>query len=312
MLRRARSIVEIGQARRATADDTKDGIGFRDVPPKVLDWMWRVATDVANKRIPIYQVVKAQGISAPTFFDHIKRRHPLVWHEIWNRVGLGWSGKPEAGPQELVTRARMRKGAEMCVSGFTMAYAARQMGLTGGAIVGLRRLYPEYWEFLCQQIRREKGLAKGQHLAAQVMNERGQVIVGVPRGMGRHARKILRESRGLKRPSWGRLLGKTTSPKQPSKIALEAYRLIVLLGHTQVRAAEMLSREHKRKVHQGTVQKWVIRVKTFVEGGGVLPPLETEGRKPKVTPQDPAKLDYLDKADGRVRPRKSPLQDKTG
>ena len=203
MVSEVRKILEALDSLRAGSEDLKHGLRIEHVPSKALDCMWRVALAVANTMTPIYKVIKAQGLFS--LFNYIKK-YPLVWREIWNHLGLGWSGKQKTAPPELLTRARMRKGAEMCVSGFTMAYAARQMGLSSGAIVGLRRLYPEYWEFLCQQVRREKGLAKGQHLAVQVINERGQVIVGVQRGMGRHVRRKLRAAHGIRRPRYGRVL----------------------------------------------------------------------------------------------------------
>lgn len=209
LLKRAEAFIQAVREQHGTHDGQKLDLGAYYVPPHVLDWMWRVAQNAATRCVPIYKVIKELHIPVGPFFEQIKRKTPLLWREIWNQLGLGWSGKPEAAPLELLTRARMRKGAKMCAMGFTMAYASRQMGLSRGAVSVLKDLYPKYWGFLCREVRSEIGLSAGQNLAAQVINERGQVIVAVPRGMGRHARGKQRAAHGIKRPRYGRVLQST-------------------------------------------------------------------------------------------------------
>ena len=95
--------------------------------------------------------------------------------------------------------------------------------------------------------------------------------------------------------------------KEPSEIAIQCYRLH-LLGHRQTDIADMLTKERKRKVHQGSVSKNIDKVWEYVEAGNVLPDLKDDSEKASVHPVDPRKLDYQEKPDGRFRPRKSPLQ----
>jgi len=99
---------------------------------------------------------------------------------------------------------------------------------------------------------------------------------------------------------------KTT--REPSPLAMQAYRLHVLSEITQTEIAAMLSRESKRPISQGQVSKWVTEVREYVEAGNVLPDLGASGPKGNLRYADPAKLDYQENPDGRFQPRKSPLQ----
>ena len=105
-----------------------------------------------------------------------------------------------------------------------------------------------------------------------------------------------------------RLPGQTL--KEPSKRAVQCYRLCFVQELSQTEVAMMLSKEWKRKVHQGQVSRWCDEVNQFVKAGGVLPPLNDSSPPVRLKKHsvDPGKLDYLRNPDGRVRPHKSPLQ----
>jgi len=96
--------------------------------------------------------------------------------------------------------------------------------------------------------------------------------------------------------------------KEPSSLAMEAYRLRFLRGFKQTDIAGMLSKEHKRKISQGQVSKWVAEVRVYVEAGNVLPDPPKDEAKANLRYADPATLDYQNKPDGKVRARKSRLQ----
>jgi hypothetical protein len=106
--------------------------------------------------------------------------------------------------------------------------------------------------------------------------------------------------------------GKRRNPprRQPSDEAIACYRASLLQGITQKQLAEQLTVEFKRLISQGQVSRWITEVKEFVESTGILPPVDLDNRKnrSKPTPQNPGKLDYLSRPDGRRHPRKSPQQ----
>jgi hypothetical protein len=97
------------------------------------------------------------------------------------------------------------------------------------------------------------------------------------------------------------------APKEPSKTAIQCYRLH-MAGHRATAIAEMLSAERKRKVHQGTVSRNIEKVRTYVEAGNILPDLKLDRVKATVRAVKPRELDYQDDPDGRHRPHKSPQQ----
>lgn len=89
--------------------------------------------------------------------------------------------------------------------------------------------------------------------------------------------------------------------KEPSRKAIQCYRLHIA-GHSQTSIAEMM------KLHQGSVSKWLKQVRAYVEAGNILPALPPTGSKSRSYTADPRKLDYQEKPDGKVRPRKSRQQ----
>jgi hypothetical protein len=75
-------------------------------------------------------------------------------------------------------------------------------------------------------------------------------------------------------------------PKEPPREAFQAYALYTDAGWDQRAVARKLSTELGRPIHQGTVSRWVNRVKTWRGAGGERPALT-----PKMIPTDPMKLD---------------------
>jgi hypothetical protein len=86
--------------------------------------------------------------------------------------------------------------------------------------------------------------------------------------------------------------------KQPSNDAFTAYRVWVATGIIQEELAEMLTKELKRPVHQGTVSRWIDQVKSWLEAGNVLPDLSPPLNK-KPTAIDPERIDLGERQDHR-------------
>jgi hypothetical protein len=80
------------------------------------------------------------------------------------------------------------------------------------------------------------------------------------------------------------------STREPSHEAFTAYRIWEQVGKTQVEIAEILTRELKRPVDQGTVSRWIGSVKKWREAGNKMPSLPEPARR-KPTPVDPSHLD---------------------
>ncbi len=100
-------------------------------------------------------------------------------------------------------------------------------------------------------------------------------------------------------PSQGRL-------REPSKEAIAVYRYQLLTGKTQTELAAdpELMKQLRRKVDQGTISRWLTKVKRWIKAGGVLPPLpEAHVLKPK--PMDPERIDMGERLDGRAKHQRS-------
>jgi hypothetical protein len=95
--------------------------------------------------------------------------------------------------------------------------------------------------------------------------------------------------------------------KQPSNDAFTAYRVWVATGRIQEELAEMLTKELRRPVHQGTVSRWIDQVKRWLEAGNVLPDLSPPLNK-KPSAMDPERIDLggrLDHRSERQRERRN-------
>lgn len=99
------------------------------------------------------------------------------------------------------------------------------------------------------------------------------------------------------------------TPKAPSDLAFQCWRLYRLSEINQTEIAKMLSAERGKALHQGTVAKHVKMVDAYLGAGNPMPPIEEATGKPIVKTVNPRKLDYQEKPDGRTRPRRSPLQE---
>lgn len=89
-----------------------------------------------------------------------------------------------------------------------------------------------------------------------------------------------------------------TIVKQPSKNALTAYRVWLVTGKTQNELAEMLTKELRRFVCQGTVSRWIDQAQRWLEAGNVLPDLSPSPNK-KPLPMDPERIDLGQRQDHR-------------
>jgi hypothetical protein len=92
-------------------------------------------------------------------------------------------------------------------------------------------------------------------------------------------------------------IGSMVKVKKPSKEAIEAYSLVVLRGFRQTNAAKMMTREHKRKIEQYQIFRWVEQVKKYYEAVGL--PVESPQSKPNVITTDPNVLDMGERTDGK-------------
>jgi hypothetical protein len=97
--------------------------------------------------------------------------------------------------------------------------------------------------------------------------------------------------------------------KEPHKDAIAVYRYAIATGKKQTELAEdtKLMSMLGRPVDQGTISRWLKKVRTWLEAGNVLPDhLEVSRSTPK--PIDPERLDLGRRRDGltpRQRPRRS-------
>jgi len=96
-------------------------------------------------------------------------------------------------------------------------------------------------------------------------------------------------------------------PRQPDKPKLQvpddkmfaAYRLKVVVGvKTQKEIAEMLSKEYRKKIHQGTVSVWLDRAEKWITAGNVMPNLPGLAGEPQSV--DPKIINMGARLDGHV------------
>lgn len=185
---------------RSAAGGGNDLIGGMNVPPTARWRMEIVARDMRDKPTAIYKILKDRGIDGKTFRNYINTKYPLPWREICADVGLGWLGKEGDAPPNILTRARMRKTAEILVRGRTLTYAAEQMGLKGyRPLSAKKRMYPRYWEYLYNEAREEEGLLEGHRLGVKVVDMRiGRVVQRMPYGMSSAALRKQRDEADIK------------------------------------------------------------------------------------------------------------------
>ena len=84
--------------------------------------------------------------------------------------------------------------------------------------------------------------------------------------------------------------------KEPSKEAIQAYRLYYSMGETQGKIAEIMKNELKRPISQGQVSRWIKQTKAWRRREG-LPTNENE--PPEINAMDSSKLDMGSRTDGR-------------
>ena len=91
----------------------------------------------------------------------------------------------------------------------------------------------------------------------------------------------------------------TPVPKRPSDDAFKAWRLRDLTGlKRQQDIADRMSKELRRKVHQGEVSRWLKEVDEYRKAGGIFPDLPGLSGKPQSV--DPAVLELGERVDHRT------------
>jgi hypothetical protein len=83
--------------------------------------------------------------------------------------------------------------------------------------------------------------------------------------------------------------------RQPSEIAMAAYRLSLVTGSTQVEIAKALTKAFRVPAEQNQVSRWIKQVRRYVEAGNVLPEPPRTAKPAKSI--DPKRLDLGPRTD---------------
>lgn len=166
------------------------------VPLWVYNRVYCVANRMATALLTTEKAIKAEKLHRVKFYK-LLRKYPVVWRSIWERLAFGWAGPEGQAPRKWLNRARMRKAAWWVAVGLSGSAAARRMELPPTCLHPLMEGYPVYWKFLCEQSRREIGLAPGERQVAMVLDEKGRKITYLPHGASGRAIAKLRKASGV-------------------------------------------------------------------------------------------------------------------
>lgn len=118
----------------------------------------------------------------------------------------------------------------------------------------------------------------------------------------RDFRRLLGEMRGICKTAKLVSRGNTARGKrraEPPKHYWQSYRLCTELGHTEARAAELLTKQRNKRVRQQQVNREVKRVGEWLVQGGIRQPDTQNHSRPRVETWKPEKIDMRKRQDGR-------------
>ena len=127
------------------------------------------------------------------------------------------------------------------------------------------------------------------------------------------ASRVTERPHGRLRAEAGGLPRQELSEKgeRPTDSAFIAWRLRDFQGlNSQAAIAKVMTEQLGRKVHQGEVSRWLLRVDEYRKAGGIFPDLPSLTEKPR--PVDPTIVEMGKRQDGltpRQRPRRDPDAD---
>ena len=148
----------------------------------------------------------------------------------------------------------------------------------------------------CVLVHRELGSMSQDGLASRLMDDK-EAILGRLTGL-QSARAV--QGNQMDQGDGGTVSKVTKPPKEPSKIAAQAYLLYTSMGITQADVARELTRRcnRRRPYTQGEVSRMVTQVREWRKDVGLS--VDTPGEKPNMITQDPAVTDLGSRTDGHL------------